>query len=222
VSDRALRAGGDDELVGDHAAGDEDLHDRRLDAFGGQGRTVDDESGTVRLRSAQQLPCRIHSCLGGPLRAPDAGELRRVLHPPTALEELELGCDRHAGPAQTVGEARGEGPRDCCLGHAERRAHVDGHLEVHLLARQALLDQLVVAELLVRVRRRRARECEYAVDLERGEHDMPCAVPFHVEERVGYGDRHLVPHLGGTVGVRVDQDVGQRRRNLSRSGRRPG
>ena len=46
------------------------------------------------------------------------------------------------------------------------------------------------------MRRRPARDRVHAVDLERGEDDVPLAVPLDVQERIRDPDRHLVPHRG--------------------------
>jgi len=68
-------------------------------------------------------------------------------------------------------------------------------------------DQLVAPDLLGRVRVD-ALELARPRDLERGDIDVPFAVALDIEERIGNGQRHLVPKLGRAHGVSEDEDVG--------------
>jgi hypothetical protein len=197
----------DDELVSDCSARDEGLEDRHLDELGGERLAVHDESGAAGLGPAQQPAGRVHPGFGRALRPTDPGQLGPALDPAAILEEVELRGELDTRLAEPVGELRGKGPGHERLGHPESPAGVDHDLEQHLVARKPLRDQIVVAELLVRVGLRSAGDLPHAVDLEGGEDDVPLAFALHVEERVGDRERQLVPELRRANRVRVDEDV---------------
>ena len=108
-----------------------------------------------------------------------------------------------------VGEADRERRWHCSLLHPEAMSRPNGDLELDLLARQALVVQLVEAELLGRDRLELRNDRLDPVELERGHDDVLLAVPLGVEKWVRNRDRHLVPHLRRPQRIRVDQDVRQ-------------
>ena len=177
VPHRGLRAVRDDELVEGHAVPGEDLGYRRLDPLARERLAVHLQPRAVLGGAPQQIARRVHPALCRALRPPHPGELGLALHAPPVVKEVVLRGERHARLPQPVGEDRWEGRRHRRLRDAEVLARLDRDPDVDLLARQPLREQRVVAELLVRVRRRPARDRIHAVDLERGEDDVPLPAP---------------------------------------------
>ena len=81
------------------------------------------------------------------------------------------------------------------------------HLELDLVAREALRVELVEPELLQRHDLQVGRHLGDPVELEGARDHVPLPVALRVEERVRDCDRHLVPHLGRAQRIGVDQDV---------------
>src|SRR5262249_20068150 len=97
----------------------------------------------------------------------------------------------------------GEAPR------AKAPDRAQGELSDDLAPAQARLDQLVDAEVLPHVHLEQA-ELADPRRLHRVREDVALAVGLRVEERIGYPERHRVPHISGAEGVAVDENrVGQ-------------
>ena len=88
---------------------------------------------------------------------------------------------------------------------APRRAQ--DHLELDLLAREALRVELVDPELLVGQSVQPRRDLRQAVELERAQDDALLAALLRVEKRVRDRERHLVAHLGRADRVGIDENV---------------
>ena len=206
MADRALAAVGDDQLVRRHVVGGEDVADRLLDALAGQRLAVELEHVARGVRAAQKIPCHIHRRLGRALSAADPLQLGRVLHPPAPRELLAVDGQLETCRAQVVGELDGKARRDDRGLDADRAAGAFGHVEVELVARHALVEQLLPAQLVPR--QHVHADPAHARHLERVDGDDPPAVPLRVEKRVGDGHGHLVPQLRRAQRVSVDEDVG--------------
>src|SRR3954447_19611971 len=87
----------------------------------------------------------------------------------------------------------------------------NGDLELDLVAPEALLVELVEAELLRRQQIELRSDGLDPVELERAHDDVLLAVPLRVEECIRNRDRHLVPHLRRAKRIRIDEDVGHGR-----------
>ena len=196
----------DDELVAEQVQAGEGLLDRDLDALTGEGLAVEDERAVLPLRPAKELARRIHTGLGTALGAPDSVELGLVLGAAALHKGLAVGSELDPlGPKPVRELDRERGRHDGAL-DAELLDGAHRSPEPDLLHRNPLLNQVVPAELLERVRLK-AVVALYALDLERRDHDVALACMLEVEECIG--DRHgdLVAHLRGANGVRPDQDI---------------
>ena len=117
--------------------------DRRLDPLDRQRLAVDLEAVPVRDRMPQQVARGVHPRLGGPLRAPDAGQLGVRLHPPAIVEEVAVDRQLDAVGAQPVGEPERERLRHDGARHAEALDRARRDLIAELLVGEARCDQLV-------------------------------------------------------------------------------
>ena len=196
MADRRLRAVGDDEVVARRAVLGEDAADLRLQHLAGQGLAVERHRAVRCLGPAEHLLRRAHARLRRLLRPADPLQLRLVLHAAAIGEVRVVRIEGDAVLAQEVCGRDGERPRNGRLVDAELTTCVDIELVPDdLVARQALLEQLVVPDLFPCV----GLDACFGepLDLEGGREGVALAVLLRVEERVGNDDRHLVAHLRG-------------------------
>ena len=152
MADRGLRAVRDDELVAEQVQAREGLLDRDLDALAGERLAVEDEQAVLSLGPAKELARGIHPGLGATLSAPDPVELRLALGAATLYEGFAVRCDLDPlGPEPVRELDRERGRHDRAL-DAELLDRANRGLEPDVLHRDPLLDQVVPAELLDRVR----------------------------------------------------------------------
>ena len=194
MSDRALRPGCDDEVVGTGPVGGEHLGHRPLDSLDGERRAVDDESVAVSRGTPKQLPRLVHPGLGSPLRPPDPVELGGRLDPAPLVEELSVDRDLDALDTQPVSEPERERLRHDGARHAERLHRSNRNLLPDLAERAAGRDQLVGAELLERMELEGADRSEPR-DLHRTDCDVAHPSDLGVQEGVRHAQRNLVPKL---------------------------
>ena len=137
VADGALRPVGDDDVVGEVTAAlvADALH-----------LLPDLLARQSRPQLADQLGGGRHRRVGGRLGAADALDLGRRLRAPRVDERLRVHHELDAPGPQVVGEAERELGRDERAPDAEPRARTPGELEVDLVARQSLGEQVVGAE----------------------------------------------------------------------------
>jgi hypothetical protein len=174
----------------------ERLLDRELEAFARERLARHDQVAVLPLGGAQEVASRVHPGLRGALGPPDPGQLRLVLHAAAADEELAVGLDVDPVRAEVVGDLERERRRNRRALEAEPPRRAENHLELDLVAVQALRVELVEPELLERQRLEVRRESVDPAQLERARDDAALAVALCIEERIWNRDRHLVPHLG--------------------------
>ena len=195
VTDRALRAGRDDVLVGGRVVrGEDDVH-VRLHALDRELLAVEQQLVAADLRAPEQLATRVHRRLGGTLRPPHPRELGLGLGAPAVVEELLVDVELDPVGAEAVGEPDGEVRR------ARSRASARGSPTARSAScasssRRSIPDchQLVEAELLGHVDVEEPELAE-AGGLHRADEDVPAAVLLGVEERIGHAERHRMPHV---------------------------
>ena len=210
VPDGVARTHGRDDDVGRQrrAQAAAELGQPRAQALGGEDLALPLQDAVARARLAQdagRLGERREARLG---RAADPGELGVRLAAAAQVEALVVDLELHAASAQEVGDREREPGRDTRRAHAHALDRAREELELDLVAREALGDELPAAELLAEDPLDVGSGGRQAVGLQHvGEHD-PAAVVLGVEERVSDGDRQLVAQLGRAQRVAVDQDVG--------------
>ena len=184
---------------------------RGLDALARERLAVDDEGAVADLRAPQQLAARAHRGPRGLLGAPDALQLGLVLRAAAVDEKVAVGTHLDAVLAQRVRQLQPERVRHDRLRHAELLRRPQHGLQQRALAVEPLVEELVEAELLGRVRLEPAAQVLEPRHLEAADDRVAVAVPLDVQNRIGDGDGHLVPRLGGTDRVAEDEDVGHGR-----------
>src|SRR5262249_22634924 len=112
VPDRALRAAGDDELVGGRVVRHKRLGDRALDQLDRERSAVDLEAVSVRLRPAPDVARRTHAGLGRLLRAAHAGQLGPALRAAAVVEVVAVGRQLDPFGAEDVSNPEWERLRD--------------------------------------------------------------------------------------------------------------
>jgi hypothetical protein len=206
VADGGLGTVRDDELVAEQVEAREGLLNGDLHALARERLAVEEKGTILFLGGAKEPACRIHAGLRAALRAPDAVELGLVLDAAPLHERLAIGGDLDPFGPKLVREQERERGRDDRAFNAELLDGTDRGAETDLLHRNPLPDQLVITELLVRVRLQ-AVVAFYALDFERRDHDVALAIMFEIEERVRNRHGNLVAHLRGADCVGPDQDV---------------
>src|SRR5207247_5764250 len=145
------------------------------------------------LRAANELARRIHTGLGTALGAPDSVELGLVLGAAALNKDLAVGSELDPlGPKPVRELDRERGRHDRAL-DAELLDGANRCPEPDVLHRNPLLDEVVPAELLERVRLK-AVMALHALDLKGRDHDVALAGMLEIEECVADRDRVLVAH----------------------------
>ena len=220
VPDRGLGAVGDDELVCGGAVLAEHALDLELDPLAGQRLAAQREHAVRARRGPQQRDAGGYSLLDRAARAADARQLGLGLDAPTLVEEALVGLELDPVRAQVVRVAEREGRgRDGAL-DAEVPAGVEVELPLVRVRIEAAPEQLVDADVLERQHFEAGAELRDPAGLERADDDGAFSGDLRIEERIGDGERHLVPELRRADRVRDDQHVGHRRdpRGSMRSG----
>src|SRR4051812_30172680 len=175
--------------------------DSRADLLGGQPQVL-----AVALGPADELLGALHPRLRGVLRAADALELGVALDAAPGLDRLRVDVDVHAFVAQSVGDRDGQVGRDDRRVDAPAAQRPDRDLELGVVARHALLDELVEPELADVEQLGVGQHLRDALRLERIGEDELVAVAGHEKERVDDLERDLVAQGGVTDRVAVEQD----------------